>query len=54
MDHHQRWKQSDITDLRTRLQSGEPVTAIAEAVQRQPEDILAMMGRLRLRALQPA
>ena len=54
MEAHQRWTQSDITELRTRLQTGEGVAAIAAAVQRDADEVLAMMGRLRLRAVQPA
>lgn len=46
---HQRWTQSDITELRSRLEVGGSVSEIAEALQRPQANILEMMSRLRLR-----
>jgi len=44
-----RWTQSDITELRNRLEVGESAADIAEALQRSSENILGMMSRLCLR-----
>ncbi|MCX8474480.1 MAG: hypothetical protein MT490_01675 [Sphingomonas sp.] len=49
MTTFQRWTQTDITELRSRLETGGSVVDIAEALQRPSENILAMMSRLRLR-----
>ncbi|WP_404336255.1 hypothetical protein AB2M62_18695 [Sphingomonas sp. MMS12-HWE2-04] len=46
---HQRWTQTDITELRSRLEVGGTVADIAEGLQRTTENVLAMMSRLRLR-----
>jgi hypothetical protein len=47
---HQRWTQTDITELRSRLELGASVADIADALQRPVENVVAMMSRLRLRA----
>jgi len=44
-----RWTQSDITELRNRLEVGESAADIAEALQRSSENILGVMSRLCLR-----
>jgi len=44
-----RWTQTDITELRSRLESGESASAICDALERSSEDLLAMMSRLCLR-----
>lgn len=49
MTTHQRWTQTDITELRARLRAGSSIAAIAEATGRTPETVDAMMRRLRLR-----
>ncbi len=49
MNPHQRWTQSAITELRERVQLGETLADIVTALERQPGDVSAMMGRLRLR-----
>ncbi|MDQ2891739.1 MAG: hypothetical protein M3R64_01450 [Pseudomonadota bacterium] len=49
MDIPKRWTQADITDLRARLQAGEPVGEIAAALGRADTDITTMIQRLRLR-----
>lgn len=50
MTPHQRWTQTDLTDLRRRLELGEQPEEIAEAIGRPSVDVSAMMGRMRLRA----
>ena len=50
MNTFQRWTQTDITELRSRLELGGTVADIAETLQRPVENIRAMMSRLRLRA----
>ncbi|HEX8413641.1 MAG TPA: hypothetical protein VF637_07110 [Sphingomicrobium sp.] len=45
----QRWTQSDITDLRARVQMGDSVEKIAEESQRTPDEIRSMIARLRLK-----
>lgn len=45
-----RWTQTDITELRNRLEGGESAVDIAEALQRSSENVLGMMSRLCLRA----
>jgi hypothetical protein len=45
----QRWTQTDITELRSRLEMGGSVSDIAEALERPAGNILSMMSRLRLR-----
>jgi hypothetical protein len=50
MSTFQRWTQTDITELRSRLEVGGTVADIAETFQRPVENIRAMMSRLRLRA----
>lgn len=47
---HQRWTQTDITSLRSRHGAAETVQTIADALHRTPENVAAMMARLRLRA----
>jgi len=49
MNIFQRWTQTDITELRSRLEMGGSAAEVAEALQRPLENILAMMSRLRLR-----
>ena len=48
MNQRERWTQTQITDLRAGLQRGEPVDAVAAALDRSTEEVLAMMDRLRL------
>ena len=50
MIEHQRWTQSHITELRSRLEMGSSVADIAEALERPLENVRLMMSRLRLRA----
>jgi hypothetical protein len=45
----QRWTQTDITELRSRLEMGGSVADVAEALQRPVASIVSMMSRLRLR-----
>ena len=45
----QRWTQSDITDLRTRVQLGDPVEKIADESERTADEIRSMVARLRLK-----
>jgi hypothetical protein len=47
---HQRWTQSHITELRSRLELGASPADIAESLQRPLDNVLAMMSRLRLRS----
>jgi DNA-directed RNA polymerase specialized sigma24 family protein len=47
---HQRWTQSHITELRSRLELGASAADIAEALERPLENVRMMMSRLRLRA----
>ena len=49
MTEHQRWTQSDITDLRYRLSIGDAVADVAAALGRPVESVRIMMIRLRLR-----
>ena len=49
MSTFQRWTQTDITELRSRVEMGGSVVDIAEALQRSSENILAMISQLRLR-----
>ena len=49
MTLHQRWTQTDLTDLRRRLEAGEQLEQIAEAIGRPAAEVVAMMGRLRLK-----
>jgi hypothetical protein len=49
MAAEKRWTQTDITDLRSRLEAGESAVAIAEALQRSSENVLGMMERFSLR-----
>lgn len=46
---HQRWTQTDITELRSRLEASGSVLEIADAMQRPAANIAEMMSRLRLR-----
>jgi hypothetical protein len=48
MIQRERWTQTQITDLRSGLQRGEPVESIATALDRSVEEITTMMDRLRL------
>lgn len=47
---HQRWTQSYITELRSRLELGGSPEDIAEALERPLENVRMMVSRLRLRA----
>lgn len=49
MNTHHRWTQSDITELRSRLELGTTVRDIADALKRPPDEVSVMMTRLRLR-----
>jgi hypothetical protein len=49
MIQNQRWTQTHITELRSRLDLGGSTAEIAELLQRPLEEVLAMMSRLRLR-----
>ena len=49
MSFPQRWTQSDITDLRARVQVGDSVEKIAEESQRSPDEVRSMVSRLRLK-----
>lgn len=46
--HHRRWTQSDITDLRLRIQGGASVADLVKMLQRGAADVAAMTARLRL------
>lgn len=46
---HQRWTQTDITNLRSRLQAGDSVPDIARAMSRLPDGIMSMAKRLQLK-----
>lgn len=50
MTEHQRWTQSHITELRSRVEMGGLPADIAEALERPLENVRMMMARLRLRA----
>lgn len=50
MAPHQRWTQTTISDLRLRLEKGEAVEQIADALGRTADTVQAMMDRLRLRS----
>jgi hypothetical protein len=50
MTPHQRWTQTDITQLRARLAEGDRVEQVAEALGRSVADVEAIMSRLRMRA----
>jgi hypothetical protein len=49
MMQRERWTQSHITDLRVGLRGGETVETIATALGRTPDDLRAMMDRLRIK-----
>jgi hypothetical protein len=49
MAAEKRWTQTDITELRGRLEGGESAVEISEALERSPDNVLAMMSRLSLR-----
>ena len=49
MNTEKRWTQTDITELRVRLEGGESAAEISEALERSPDNVLAMMSRLSLR-----
>jgi hypothetical protein len=49
MSTDKRWTQTDITALRGRLEGGESAAEISAALERSPDDVLAMMSRLSLR-----
>lgn len=49
MNAEKRWTQTDITELRGRLEGGESALEISESLQRSSDDVLAMMSRLSLR-----
>jgi hypothetical protein len=46
MAAEKRWTQTDITELRGRLEGGESTADISVALDRSSEDVLAMMSRL--------
>ena len=46
---HQRWTQSHITELRSRLEAGGTLAEVAEILGRPADEVAAMMSRLRLR-----
>jgi hypothetical protein len=48
MNQRERWTQTQISDLRAGIQRGESVEAVAAALDRSPDEVLAMMDRLRL------
>ena len=50
MPADKRWTQTDITELRGRLESGESVDEVSGALERSADDVLTMMARLSLRA----
>jgi hypothetical protein len=50
MNMHRRWTQTHITELPLQLQQGHPIAAIAEQIDRDPEEVSSMMRRLRLRS----
>jgi hypothetical protein len=50
MMQRERWTQTHISDLRIGLRGGETVETIATALGRTPDDLRAMMNRLRLKA----
>lgn len=45
----QRWTQTSINDLRTRLEKGDTIANIATESKRPLLSVIAMMERLRLR-----
>jgi hypothetical protein len=45
---HKRWTQTDITELRQRVNDGQGTRAIADAIGRSEDDVRTMIGRLRL------
>jgi hypothetical protein len=45
---HRRWTQSDITDLRGRIQAGATLSDLSRALGRQSADVSTMAGRLGL------
>ena len=49
MTPHQRWTQTDITDLRAQLQAGATAADIVAATGRAPSSVDLMVARLRLR-----
>jgi iron uptake system EfeUOB component EfeO/EfeM len=51
MNPHRRWTQTDLTDLRARVQGGENLTDICPAIGRTIEDITRMTTRLRIKPL---
>ena len=50
MTSHQRWTQTDISDLRTRVQAGQSAAQIVTATGRPAAAVDLMIGRLRLRS----
>jgi len=49
MAEQKRWTQTDITELRARLELGDTAEAIGELLDRSTVDIFGMMSRLSLR-----
>ncbi|KQN89787.1 hypothetical protein ASE95_16525 [Sphingomonas sp. Leaf231] len=45
---NQRWKQSDITTLRTHLSAGDTLIDVSRILERSPESVMMMISRLRL------
>ena len=50
MTVHQRWTQTDLTELRLRVGAGDASDKIAYALSRSLVDVRMMMSRLRLRS----
>jgi hypothetical protein len=48
MAEEKRWTQTDITELRGRLEVGQSMVEISEALQRSSDNVIAMMSRLSL------
>ena len=48
MTHHRRWTQTDITEARHLCTGDLSLTDLATALQRSPDDVAAMLRRLRL------
>jgi hypothetical protein len=49
MNPDQRWTQTALSDLRSRLDEGEQIEGVAAGLGRSVADVQAMMTRLRLR-----
>jgi hypothetical protein len=51
MNPHRRWTQTDLTDLRARVQSGEELLDVSDAIGRTIDDVVRMATRLRIKPL---